>query len=199
MFKLNGQRELIEILTSFKKKLFFFLLSDKQSSLWALLIKEKERKNYFQGTLMSWKKKRRNWNAWQLYKIPLRDLNLRSITQNSRIGEPGKQNQLSPKNLEFWPIFIKTLCFNEFYIPDKSIPTILKRPVYDTHIFTSIVQYKHIPIIMCNGPTNAHVCNKTLIQMSHIKTLKITPTCFDHQMIETCWSDFKLFNVWHLN
>jgi hypothetical protein len=35
--------------------------------------------------------------------------------------------------------------------------------------------------IMCNGPTNALVCNKTLIQMSHIKTLKITPTCFDHQ------------------
>jgi hypothetical protein len=34
-----------------------------------------------------------------------------------------------------------------------------------------------------NGPTNALVCNKTLIQMSHIKTLKITPTCFDHQMI----------------
>jgi hypothetical protein len=31
-----------------------------------------------------------------------------------------------------------------------------------------------------NGPTNALVCNKTLIQMSHIKTLKITPTCFDH-------------------
>jgi hypothetical protein len=25
---------------------------------------------------------------------------------------------------------------------------------------------------MCNGPTNAFVCNKTLIQMSHIKTLK---------------------------
>jgi hypothetical protein len=34
-----------------------------------------------------------------------------------------------------------------------------------------------------NGPTNAVVCNKTLIQMSHTKTLKITPTCFDHQMI----------------
>jgi hypothetical protein len=31
---------------------------------------------------------------------------------------------------------------------------------------------------MCNGPTNALVCNKTLIQMSHIKTLKITPTGF---------------------
>jgi hypothetical protein len=36
---------------------------------------------------------------------------------------------------------------------------------------------------MCNGPTNALVCNKTLIRMSHIKTLKITPTCFDHQLI----------------
>jgi hypothetical protein len=39
---------------------------------------------------------------------------------------------------------------------------------------------------MCNGPTNALVCNKKLIQMSHIKTfktLKITPKCFDHQLI----------------
>jgi hypothetical protein len=34
-----------------------------------------------------------------------------------------------------------------------------------------------------NGPTNARVCNKTLIQISHTKTLKIIPTCFDHQMI----------------
>jgi hypothetical protein len=33
-----------------------------------------------------------------------------------------------------------------------------------------------------NGPTNELVCNKTLIQMSHTKTLKITP-CIDHQMI----------------
>jgi hypothetical protein len=31
---------------------------------------------------------------------------------------------------------------------------------------------------MCNGPTNALVCNKTLIQMSYIKTLKITPNMF---------------------
>jgi hypothetical protein len=38
-------------------------------------------------------------------------------------------------------------------------------------------------ISICNVPTNALVCNKTLIQMSCIKTLKITPTCFDHQMI----------------
>jgi hypothetical protein len=34
-----------------------------------------------------------------------------------------------------------------------------------------------------NCPTNALVCNKTLIQMSHTKTIKITPTFFDHQMI----------------
>jgi hypothetical protein len=34
-----------------------------------------------------------------------------------------------------------------------------------------------------NGQTNALLCNKTLIQMSHIKTLKITPTCFNHQLI----------------
>jgi hypothetical protein len=34
-----------------------------------------------------------------------------------------------------------------------------------------------------NGPKNELVCNKTLIQMSHTKTLKITPTCFDHQII----------------
>jgi hypothetical protein len=40
---------------------------------------------------------------------------------------------------------------------------------------------------MCNGPTNALVCNKTLIQMSHIKTLKITPTCFDHQLMMISW------------
>jgi hypothetical protein len=27
--------------------------------------------------------------------------------------------------------------------------------------------------------------------MSQTKTLKITPICFDHLMIEICWSDFK--------
>jgi hypothetical protein len=40
-----------------------------------------------------------------------------------------------------------------------------------------------VRITMCNGPTNALVCNKTLIQMSHIKTFKITLTRFDHQLI----------------
>jgi hypothetical protein len=34
-----------------------------------------------------------------------------------------------------------------------------------------------------NGPTNALVCIKTLIQMSHTKTFKITPTYFGYQMI----------------
>jgi hypothetical protein len=38
---------------------------------------------------------------------------------------------------------------------------------------------------MCNGPTSALICNKTLIQMSHNKILKISPTCFDHQLIIT--------------
>jgi hypothetical protein len=36
---------------------------------------------------------------------------------------------------------------------------------------------------MYNGPTNALVCVKTLIQMSQTKAFKITPTCLDHQMI----------------
>jgi hypothetical protein len=38
-------------------------------------------------------------------------------------------------------------------------------------------------VLVRYGPTNSLVCNRTLIQMSHIKTLKITPTCFDHQLI----------------
>jgi hypothetical protein len=37
--------------------------------------------------------------------------------------------------------------------------------------------------IIYKGPTNALVFIKTLIQMSHTKTFKVTPTCFDHQMI----------------
>jgi hypothetical protein len=36
---------------------------------------------------------------------------------------------------------------------------------------------------MYNGSTNALVYNKTLIQMSHTKTPKTTPSCFDHQLI----------------
>jgi hypothetical protein len=34
-----------------------------------------------------------------------------------------------------------------------------------------------------NAPNNALVCNKILIQMSHTKTLQITPTGLDHQII----------------
>jgi hypothetical protein len=50
--------------------------------------------------------------------------------------------------------------------------------------------YNGIAVIvytMYIGPTNALVCNKTLIQVSHTKTFKITPTCFDHQMIIIRW------------
>jgi hypothetical protein len=43
--------------------------------------------------------------------------------------------------------------------------------------------HRAVQFTIYNGPTNAFACNKTLIQMSHIKTLKITPACFDHQMI----------------
>jgi hypothetical protein len=49
------------------------------------------------------------------------------------------------------------------------------------HVAVKFVN-RHITTIY-NGPTNALVCNKTLIQMPHTKTYKITPTCFDHQMI----------------
>jgi hypothetical protein len=42
---------------------------------------------------------------------------------------------------------------------------------------------RHNMPVIYNGPTNALVCNKTLIQMSHTKTFKITPTFFDYQMI----------------
>jgi hypothetical protein len=58
-----------------------------------------------------------------------------------------------------------------------AIPKIPK-DIYDISLFRRAFQFT-----MCYGPTNALVCNKTLIQMSHIKTFKITPTCFDHQMI----------------
>jgi len=37
-------------------------------------------------------------------------------------------------------------------IPDRSPYTILKHPVYDMHICTSIIQYKHIPV-MSHGVT----------------------------------------------
>jgi hypothetical protein len=49
--------------------------------------------------------------------------------------------------------------------------------------FQKFQLYRSIQYTMCYGTTNALVCNKTLIQMSHIKTLKITPACFDHQLI----------------
>jgi hypothetical protein len=61
----------------------------------------------------------------------------------------------------------------------------------DTHFFTMInttfllisLFHRAFQFTIYNGPTNALVCNKTLIQMSHFKTLKITPTYFDHQLI----------------
>jgi hypothetical protein len=45
---------------------------------------------------------------------------------------------------------------------------------------TILLFHRAFQFTIYNGPTDALVCNKTLIQMSHIK---INPTCFDHQMI----------------
>jgi hypothetical protein len=59
---------------------------------------------------------------------------------------------------------------------------ILKLQVVEL-IFQISLFHRAFRFTIYNGPTNALVCNKTLIQMSHIKTLKITPTCFDHQLI----------------
>jgi hypothetical protein len=51
------------------------------------------------------------------------------------------------------------------------------------HVSGSSLFHRAFQFTIYNGPTNALVCNKTLIQMLHTKTFKITPTCFDHQMI----------------
>jgi hypothetical protein len=51
------------------------------------------------------------------------------------------------------------------------------------HVGVLIIFMNIILLVIYNGPTNALVCNKTLIKMSHTKTFKITPTCFDYQMI----------------
>jgi hypothetical protein len=55
----------------------------------------------------------------------------------------------------------------------------IKRKTCDNRWLNTDVNMANKKLIHCviyNGPTNALVCNKTLIQMSHIKTLKITPT-----------------------
>jgi hypothetical protein len=54
----------------------------------------------------------------------------------------------------------------------------VQTPIYSISLF-----HRAFKFTMYNGTTNAIVCNKTLIQMSRIKTLKITPTRFDHQLI----------------
>jgi hypothetical protein len=75
-------------------------------------------------------------------------------------------------------------------IPCCSIQTSARRSLISARRTVVRNTYKCISLFhrafqftIYNGPTNALVCNKTLIQMSHTRTLKITPTCFDHQMI----------------
>jgi hypothetical protein len=59
-------------------------------------------------------------------------------------------------------------------------------------VFLFSLFHRAFQFTIYNGPTNGLVCNKTLIQMSHTKTLKITQTYFDRQMIiigeSTCLS-----------
>jgi hypothetical protein len=55
--------------------------------------------------------------------------------------------------------------------------------IRSTGSFYLQVGHKVIKFSIYNGPNNALVCNKTLIQMSHTNTLKITPKYFDHQLI----------------
>jgi hypothetical protein len=61
--------------------------------------------------------------------------------------------------------------------------------------------YKLPGIAIYKGPTYTLVFIKTLIQMSHTKTFKITPTCFDHQIIiirEACRHvDMPLCTIQH--
>jgi hypothetical protein len=52
-----------------------------------------------------------------------------------------------------------------------------------THAVGISLFHHAFQFIIYNGLTNTLVCNKTSIQMSQTKTLKITPTCFDRQMI----------------
>jgi hypothetical protein len=67
------------------------------------------------------------------------------------------------------------------YKRNKYLTTELK----DKYSFSISQFHRAFQFTMFKSPTNAFVCNKTLIHMSHIKTLKITPTCFDHQLIIT--------------
>jgi hypothetical protein len=50
---------------------------------------------------------------------------------------------------------------------------------------------KWIENTIYNSPTNALVCNKTLIQMSHTKILKITPTSIN--LLLPTWCKYVLF------
>jgi hypothetical protein len=61
--------------------------------------------------------------------------------------------------------------------------SVVLRQYYHVSAPDSFIHLSTMVYVIYNGPTNALVCNKTLIQMPHTKTFKITPTYFDHQMI----------------
>jgi hypothetical protein len=102
---------------------------------------------------------------------------------------------LPPHRAWYFPCPCSSSWFNEsnpFVCPVQIMKSILQ-----FHCFT--VNFNSLYIYIYNGATNALVCNKTLIQMSYNKTLKFTPTCFDHQMMITrdFWSWLKsLVKIW---
>jgi hypothetical protein len=76
--------------------------------------------------------------------------------------------------------WVKGLCLLRLVVRRKK--TKVRKTTY-IFVFRISLSHRAFQFTMCNGPTNAHVRNKTLIQMSHIKTLEINPTCFDYQLI----------------
>jgi hypothetical protein len=58
---------------------------------------------------------------------------------------------------------------------------------YGTGMYSTYVYVQYLRV--CNGPTNALVCNKTLIQMPHTKTLKT----LQHLSILSCSSSGSFF------
>ena len=105
--------------------------------------KKREKKLFLEDVIVLGGKNEKKWNVRQLYKNPLRALHLRPIIQKSQIWQPRKTKWSCLR--KFWSFGLFLLlrlyfCFNELYIPYKSIPTILKHSVYDLHICTYIIQ-----------------------------------------------------------
>jgi hypothetical protein len=54
------------------------------------------------------------------------------------------------------------------------LQTEVEKKILRTLKTSFLLFHRAFQFTVCNGPTNALVCNETLIQLSHIKTLKTT-------------------------